>query len=273
MDAPFPTKMMPCIEQFLSKVHPTLPYGLDIYPEVFATEFFFPLQRMREMEKMIALVREHSPATIMEIGIDKGASLYHWAKCFPPLGNPFSMYGGIRRLIGVEIRGIPYDGLFRNAFPQIDFLFYQSSSYDPVILPYVKDWLTSKYATIDVLFIDGDKTAFDLDFNSYLPMMADDGIVILHDINPDNKLPTNPDIPLPYISDPYPNEPRGVFKRIQEKGYRIEVIIDTSEVGEALDNMVLGMHPANPYEGWLRYWQGRSCGYGVVFLDGRKDTI
>ena len=55
MDAPFPAGMMPCIEQFFREVHPNLKPGQDMYPEVFDTTHFFPLQRQRELARMMQI--------------------------------------------------------------------------------------------------------------------------------------------------------------------------------------------------------------------------
>ena len=82
MDANFPAGMLDHIERFFS-VDGDRPAGLDVYPDVFKTPCFFPLQRMRETEKMIAVARSAEPQVIYEIGTDKGGGLYHWCKCFP----------------------------------------------------------------------------------------------------------------------------------------------------------------------------------------------
>src|SRR5688572_14395248 len=57
MDAPFPAEMMASIERFFKEVHPTLSWGQDVYPEVFETELFFPLQRQRELARMMQVAR------------------------------------------------------------------------------------------------------------------------------------------------------------------------------------------------------------------------
>lgn len=227
MDAPFPEKMVESIRRFLTNVHPTLPPGQDVYPEVFYSDLFYPLQRMRETEQMIQVARPLSPRTVMEIGADKGGGLYHWCKCLPTVEN----------VIACEIRGLPYDTDFQVAFPDLDFLWLPQSSYDRPTVEQVRRWLAKDGLVIDVLFIDGDKGGFHLDFDAYLPLMHPHGVVFLHDVTD------------PPMSD--------VFARLRKR-YRSNHIVDTSEVATAVGN--------TPYEGWLRHWQGRSCTVGVIYL-------
>lgn len=242
MDAPFPTEMVPCIEQFLANDHSRLA-GLDLYPEVFHSDHFFPLQRMRETEAMIRIARDVSPQTVMEIGADKGGGLYHWCKCLPT----------VMRVIGCEVRGLPYASLFERAFPGINFCWMPCSSYEPITVQSVTGWMT-QYTRwtpgIDVLFIDGDKGRFLEDFDAYLPLMSPHGIVFMHDIQDE--------------------APREAFLKVRERGYRCEAIIDTSEAEGAGVRHLRGDPVTSPYEGWLRHWRGRSCGVGVIYMKGAK---
>ena len=57
MDDPFPAGMMPDIEKFFREIHPTLKPGQDLYEEIFATDYFFPLQRKRELVQMMQIAR------------------------------------------------------------------------------------------------------------------------------------------------------------------------------------------------------------------------
>jgi hypothetical protein len=267
MDAPFPLAMMPDIEKFFREVHPTLKPGQDSYPEVFATELFFPLQRRRELEKMMQIARGtgpvcptcrgatmpmppsedadcktckgtcQGPVTVMEIGADKGGGLYHWCMCLPT----------VRNVIACEIRGTPYSELFCKAFLTPHFPYsgdcrmtwLNQSSYDQVTTDRVKRELT--YGPIDVLFIDGDKLGFLKDFYAYLPLMRQPGgVVFLHD-----------------ITDKYKGGPGEAFQILKDRGFRAESIVDTTEVADADDT---------PHGGWLKHWRGRSCGVGVIYV-------
>jgi hypothetical protein len=289
-DAPFPTGMLPDIEKFFRETHPKLTPGQDWYPEVFATELFFPLQRPRELAEMIRVARKANssvcpncekwgpsskhiapcqrcqgtktvggPVTVMEIGADKGGSLYHWCQCLPTVHN----------VIACEIRGTPYRHEFERAFPKIKFCWTLASKTDH---GEVLHWLKAKAKKIgaeiteqiggmtiadvnslparepiDVLFIDGDKLGMLKDFDAYLPLMRKPGgIVFMHD-----------------ISDDHPAE---AFKALIRRGYKVDTIIDRSEGIDAASRADRGEAPRNTHDGWLMHWRGRSCGVGVIRL-------
>src|SRR5678815_225831 len=234
MDAPFPAEMMPCIEQFFKEVHSRLTPGQDVYPEVFETGYFFPLQRQREMAVMMREARKLNPRVVMEIGADKGGSLYHWCMCLPT----------VKYVIACEIRGTPYCWHFSSGFPNKVFTWIPGTSRPPkekvglLIEP-----------PIDILFIDGDKSAFLEDFNTYLPLMRrPGGLGIMHDV-----------------------QDRGAMRdayqaAIRQVGAPHRVIIDRSEGEEAAERKRRGIKPKNSYDGWLQHWEGSSCGYGLIYL-------
>lgn len=243
MDAPFPEGMLADIEKFFREVHPTLEPGKDMYDEVFATNHFFPLQRKRELTRMMQIARNVSPATVMEIGADKGGGLYHWCMCLPT----------VRNVIACEIRGTPYCDPFEAAFPNIDFLWLAESSQGDggprrtstidVVKMFLKQDSIPAPRKIDVLFIDGDKLGMLKDFEAYLPMVRQPGgVVFIHDVQD--------------------HEPYHQFQGIVKRGYRTETIIDKSEYF----GLPFDFQPKTPWEGWLQHWRGRSCGVGVVYL-------
>lgn len=249
MDAPFPIGMLPEIERFLKadKSPPRSPEGSepaagqDSYPAVFATRYFFPLQRRRELEAMMRIARSINPKTVCELGADKGAGLYHWLKCLP----------SVQRLIACEIRGCPYSGAFEDAFPAVDFMWVEQSSHAPRSIERVRHWLASfnDKPLIDVLFIDGDKDGMLKDFDAYLPLMNPDGIVFLHDVRE--------------------HGPAKAWAALKQRGYRYEHIIDISESEEAMERERLEIPAASEHEKWLRHWKGASCTVGVIYLGGR----
>jgi hypothetical protein len=227
MEADFPEGMVEEIERFLA-VQATQERGMDVYPAVFETNAFFPLQRIGEVAAMMQVARTISPTTVMEIGADKGGSLYHWIMCLPT----------VRNIIACEVRGCPYQHAFSRAFPDVSFLWVERASLPPPRLS----------VPIDVLFIDGDKGGFLQDFDAYLPMMATPGIVFMHD-----------------VQDKGP--PRSAFEKVVQRGYRTEVLLNKMDTHHALRRHMRGYKPATPHEAWLRYWKGTSCGVGVVYLD------
>lgn len=232
----FNPDMINCISQFFRDVHPKLVPGDDIYPELFDTDLFFPLQRKTELAEMMREARKIKPRIVMEIGCDKGASIYHWVMCLQPTVN---------LIIGCEVKGTPYRNLFEDRFRHIDFLWRDRSSYDPATVDSVSLSLGSE--KIDILFIDGDKTTTEKDFNSYLPLMSSNGIVLIHDVCEDGG-------------------PSRSFRRIGQR-YRTKVIYDTSDY-DNLEPLREGENPKNSYDGWLRHWKGKGCGVGVVYLNG-----
>lgn len=236
MDDPYPEGMVDEIKRFLADDHKRR-RGEDWYLDVFETQTFFPLQRRHELAEMMRRARQIRPRVVMEIGADKGGGLYHWAKCLPT----------VDRIIACEIRGCPYKTMFDRAFPHIDFLWLEDTSQDDNDA-FVQGWLQTigGISRIDILFIDGDKTKFLEDFDAYLPLMSQDGLVFMHD-----------------VQDRLPKE---AYETVLARGYRGETIIDTSE---SLEQEVLdmqGVPPRNPYEAWLRHWKGSSCGVGVIHL-------
>jgi hypothetical protein len=234
MDAPFPPEMMGSIKKFFEEIHPTLSPGYDRYDPVFESQLFYPLQRRYELELMIRTARTIRPYSVMEIGADKGGGLYHWCHCLPT----------VRKVIGCEIRGTPYRDLFKHNFPNKSFFWGECDSRSPAFLSCVGTFLGSD--GLDVLFIDGDKTKMVEDFDAYRPLMSRGGLVFIHDVQD--------------------REPKQAFLEIAGRGYHHEVIIDTSEVAPTLEREKAGIPPANPYEGWLRHWHGRSCGVGVIYM-------
>lgn len=244
MDQPFPVGMITEIENFLRDDKEKRPAGLDLYPDVFDTRTFFPLQRKGELTEMIRIARSIQPKIVAEIGCDKGGGLYHWCKI-----------PSVEIVIACEIRGTPYKHLFEKAFDNIGFLWGERSSLDREwrsrLLNMMKEWKgalmkKSRVQGIDVLFIDGDKLGMEKDFDAYLPLMNPNGIVFFHD-----------------VQDRHPKES---YWNVRARGYAGEVIVNLEDTQEALRRAELNLPVKNEHEGWLRYWKGRSCGVGVVYL-------
>ena len=234
MDAPFPPGMVEEIEKFFAEDSFRQP-GLDYYEAVFRTQLFFPLQRKAELAWMMQIARKVCPTTVMEIGADKGGGLYHWCKCLL----------SVRRVIGCEIRGTPYQSEFAKAFSQINFVWMERGSLPPPAI--VRDPLLANHK-IDVLFIDGDKNRFLEDFDAYRPLMSNHGVVFMHDINE------------------HGSPMRRAFDTVAARGYPHAVVIDTTESAEAKMRELDGIPASNPHEGWLRHWNGRSCGVGAIWM-------
>ena len=213
----------------------TRPRGLDIYPELFMHPVLFPLQRQREMAAMMRTASDINPTIVMEIGADKGGGFYHWIKCHP----------GVRRAIACEIRGTPYAEAFRQAFPEIDFLFLPESSRTRFSLESVRKFLGRDL--LSCLFIDGDKEHCEDDFYLYLPFMRYEGLICLHDIHGEAK-------------------PVQVFNKLCQAFLKNSTLIDFSEGEEAMARGERGEPILSCYEGWLRVWKTTSCGVGCIWV-------
>ena len=231
MDEPLPNGLCKDIEEYFDGDRD--PRGLDLYPELFRRPLFFPLQRQAEMARMMGIARPKSPRVVMEVGADKGGGVYSWCKCLPT----------VERMIACEVRGTPYSDAFERMFPDVQFSWFPCSSYDRWTVSSVRSWLGAD--RIDVLFIDGDKSRFDADFEAYLPLMAEQGVVFMHDVTDE--------------------APGSAFRRVA-KGRKVEAFVDLRDTELALAKGALGVPPTCAHEGWLRHWAGRSCGVGVVYL-------
>lgn len=228
MDSDFPPGLLAEWQAFF-QTHPQPATG--ICDDVFAG-VKFPLQRKRELAGMLALAAAVKPVTVCEIGADKGGTLYHWC-CVPE----------VRRVIACEVRGLPYRALFEQAFPHIDFLWLGSSSYSTETYQRVRDWLGS--GTIDMLFIDGDKSYFDRDFALYAPLVRKPGgLILMHDIM---------------------DEVTGGAFRACRTFYQWAQLIDTTESVEAISRARAVVPATSDHEHWLRHWRGCSAGCGVIW--------
>lgn len=146
------------------------------------------LQREGELAQLVDIVREHKPRVVLEIGTFRGGTFRAWCECARddallisvdmPEG-PFG--GGYAPHESVRIRSRAHGGqrvvLIRGDSHQFD------------VVAQVLAALNGR--SVDFLFIDGDHT-FDgvqADFLTYMPLVADDAIVALHDVVPYPEVP------------------------------------------------------------------------------------
>jgi predicted O-methyltransferase YrrM len=238
MDAPFPDWIVPDWEHFLSQEHRR---GKLVYDELFETNLF-PLQRQRELAEVIAGLRRRPTKikTVMEIGADKGGTLYHWLQNFP-----------VERAIACEIRGTPYAALFEKTFPEVKFLWLNESSTTASCRDKVAAFLGE--TPLDMLFIDGDKSHFGDDFDLYVPLMRGQGVAMMHDINDDN---------LPMQKD---------FLKRAANYNEMHVVILTEEADQNKCMRLMGRREREtPHTQWLDIWGHSSCGFGIINVGSRK---
>jgi hypothetical protein len=212
----------------------------DTYAAVFEGGLTFPLQRKIELAYMMQIARSYSPQVVCEIGADRAGGLYHWCKSLPT----------VKKVIACEIRGTPYKYEFEKAFPHIQFLWIEESSFGDGVLDRVATFAND----IDCLFIDGDKCFFDLDFINFLQLMSDHSVAFMHDITDCN--------------------PGDAFKRVRKDfAYKLSgsyEVIDKLEGYEARAKSLRGEKMNNAHEAWLAHWGGSSCGVGVLQIDKNK---
>lgn len=225
MDGPLPQNLLPAWEAFLHH---------DGYKDIFHDNTLNPLQRKNESRRMLQIANGCEPETVMEIGADKGGSVYLW----------LTHCSSIRMMIVCEVRGTPYRHLFEERFPDVHFLWLPGSSYDPKTRRHVSDWLEDR--DIDVLFLDGDKSHFDTDFNLYNPMVSNDGVILFHDVNGHG-----------------PMRDAWLDAALQHSGFDFIDIREVAELQRKINEE--GYAPSTQYENWLLYWKGRSCGFGAVY--------
>lgn len=239
---PLPAGLVSAWERLLSQSEKlTLDPSPGVCEAVYADPILFPLQRQAEMAAMLRLAASRSPKVVGELGADKGGSVLHW--CLLP---------SVERVIACEIRGTPYARAFEASFPRIKFHWMPCPSRDVRALDALSGWLNWNGPNpIDVLFLDGEKAAFEADFDAYLPLMNPAGLVLTHDVT---------------------DEPTGAaFRRIAARGkYACREIIDRTDSDRAVRRQEQGIPAATAHEGWHRHWCGRSCGVGVIELGGKR---
>jgi len=240
-DGPLPSNLVEQWQRFFVECLQR-PLMMDRSTRVFETDLF-PLQRKKELVKMLNLADQIEPKTVMSIGCDKGGELYHWCQFIP----------SVERIIACEVRGTPYASLFETTFPKIKFLWLARSSLEQSTKSEVRRFLMEAIlpsgevlgSRIDVLFIDGDKSFFFEDFLTWLPMMSPRGIVFMHD-----------------ITDQAPGE---AYRKIQRgEAGRDFATFDLLDSTESM--AFLSKEPANGHEQWLKHWAGRSCGVGCILM-------
>lgn len=226
MDAPLPTNLVECWEQVANN-------GARNFSitNLFDHPTLFPLQRIDELFYLVDHVFDEMDV-VMEIGSDKGGLVYAMCREVRP-----------NKMIACEVRGTPYGHVMERMFPDIKFLWLPYSSYDSTTLDKVREFLGED--KIDGLFIDGDKSQFKLDFDTYRPLMNPLGTVVMHDI----------------VCEPM----KTVFEQCS-KDLSSEAYVDVSQWHRYVSE---GKKCVTRHDYWLETWKTNSCGLGIIHLDTR----
>lgn len=149
-----------------------------------------PWQRKSELRELLEIVQDHDPATILEIGTGRGGTLYTWCRVLDPT-----------RIVSLDLPGGTYGGgytksktkLFSTFTDKSNLSFVRRDSHDTATRDQIQELLDGE--NIDFLYIDADHTyeGVKRDFELYSPLVADGGLVALHDI--DHRLNDDPNSP------------------------------------------------------------------------------
>lgn len=144
-----------------------------------------PWQIRSEIKKLMEIVSERRPRTILEIGTARGGTLFLWTRVVHPEGSiisldlPAGSFGG-----GYPEWKMP---LYRDfALPGQKIHLLRADSHKLESVEQVKSLLAGR--RIDFLFIDGDHTydGIKQDFELYSPLLAPRGLMAFHDIATDD---------------------------------------------------------------------------------------
>ncbi len=130
------------------------------------------LQWEREFETLLEIYRRSSPAKVLEIGTYHGGTLYHWLQNAAPNTHIVSVDSYVT---GVDNRHL-YDEWTP---PLVGLHIVEGDTNKPSTAKRVQE-----YGPFDWLFIDAGHYLPEVtaDWDLYSPMVAEHGVVILHDI-------------------------------------------------------------------------------------------
>jgi Methyltransferase domain len=149
---------------------PAHPKWLDIANQAIGVHG--AIQKAAEYAPLLELVAATKPETIVEVGADKGGTLYGW-----------SQLPGPPAVLAVDMPWGPYRAQPPSKLPDLhgaDLII--GDSHDPEVLARVETWLDGRRA--DVMFIDADHTYAGVaaDFRNFRPLTRTGGLVVFHDI-------------------------------------------------------------------------------------------
>lgn len=146
------------------------------------------LQREGELAQLVELVQTRLPRTILEIGTYRGGTLRAW--CESAAEDAL--------LVSVDLPGGEFGGgcpegalstLYHCANADQRVVLIRGDSHDAGICQQIVDALEGRQ--VDFLFIDGDHTydGVKADFVAYAPLVAEGGLISLHDVVPYPEVP------------------------------------------------------------------------------------
>lgn len=138
-----------------------------------------PSQVMKEITKLYELVKSENPKTVLEIGTDKGGTLYLWCQAAADDAIIGSIDLSSRRRYSPQRREL-YAKFIKTAQQKLHFLPF--SSHEQSTVEKAKALFGGKQ--IDYLFIDGDHTyeGVKSDYIMFSPLVKSGGLIAFHDI-------------------------------------------------------------------------------------------
>jgi cephalosporin hydroxylase len=137
---------------------------------------------VREFAQLVSLLRERRLKTVVEIGSDRGGTLYAWCRLAEPdaLIVSIDLPGGAFGRGQVELATLAQ----KYAQPGQSLNCLAGDSHDPAIYRQLLELLGK--TPIDFLMIDGDHTyeGVKRDFELYSPMVSPGGVIAFHDTLP-----------------------------------------------------------------------------------------
>jgi cephalosporin hydroxylase len=141
-----------------------------------------PSQVKSEILQLAELVQKRQPRVVVEIGTERGGTLFLWHE----LSHPEAVIVSIDLPGGVHGGGYPFWKTFfykRFAKNNQQLCLIRADSRSPETLEKLRSLLDGK--KIDFLFIDGDHTynGVKTDFQNYSSFMSPDGMIAFHDVS------------------------------------------------------------------------------------------
>jgi predicted O-methyltransferase YrrM len=145
-------------------------------------------QKIRELTPLIQELRSHELGSVVEIGTDLGGSLYLWCRLaaadatIVSIDLPGGAFGRSEAAVAARTLG-------DYARDEQHLHLLQLDSHRKSTLARLAEILRSR--PVDLLMIDGDHSyeGVKTDFELYSPLVADGGLVVLHDILPNEVSP------------------------------------------------------------------------------------
>jgi predicted O-methyltransferase YrrM len=138
-----------------------------------------PSQVMKEITNLFELVKSENPKTVLEIGTDKGGTLYLWCQAAADDATIVSIDLSSRRRYSPKRREL-YAKFVKSASQKLHFLPF--SSHEQSTVEKASALFGNK--KIDYLFIDGDHTyeGVKSDYQMFNHLVKKGGLIAFHDI-------------------------------------------------------------------------------------------